>query len=203
VSVGAPGTDIVGLGLDGGVVGGQAGSAFAAALVAATVADVRAAFPDLGPAQLIDRIRATADRPGVAIPDPALGWGVVNPVTALTAPVDTNVPPVSRPAVSPSPSSTNSASTNSASTNLASSAVAPTVPGAVNVVLPPEPADNSWAIVIAAMMLVLAAVAVAVVAGVRRATARKWRPAAENNGRPAGVTANSPGNRLPQSPGGP
>ena len=194
VSVGAPGTDIVGLGLDGGVVGGQAGSALAAALVAATVADVRAAYPDLGPAQLIDRIRATADRPGVAIPDPALGWGVVNPVTALTAPVDSNVPPVSRPAVSPSPSTTNSASTNSAS-----SAIAPTIPGAVTVVLPPEPADNSWAIVIAAMMLVLAAVAVAVVAGVRQARARKWRPAA----RPAEVIGNSAGNRLPQSPGGP
>ncbi len=93
VSVGAPGTDIVGLGLDGGVVGGQAGSALGAALVAATVADVRSAFPDLSPEQLLDRIRATADRPGVAIPDPALGYGVVNPVTALTAPLDRTASP--------------------------------------------------------------------------------------------------------------
>ena len=97
VSVGAPGTDIVGLGLDGGVVGGEAGSALAAALVAAAVADVRSALPDLTPEQLLDRVRDTADRPGVAIPDPALGWGVVNPVTALTAPLDNNLPPSAVP----------------------------------------------------------------------------------------------------------
>lgn len=148
VSVGAPGADIVGLGLDGGVVGGQAGSALAAALVAATAADVHSAFPDLHPEQLLDRIRTTADRSGVAVPDPSLGWGVVNPVTALTAPVDRDVP-----------------------------SAAPTAPGAITVALPPEPADNRWAIAVAAMMLVLAAIAAAVVAGARRATARHWRAA--------------------------
>lgn len=104
-----------------------AGSALAAALVAATVADVRSVFPDLSPAQLGDRIRATADRPAAEIPDPALGYGVVNPVTALTAPLDRNA--------------------------------SPAVAGAVTVAPAPEPADNNWAIAVAATLLVLAAIA--------------------------------------------
>ena len=87
VTVGAPGVDMVGIGLDGGYVGAQQGSALAAAIVAATVADLRVTFPELTPAQLRERLAGTADRPGVAVPDAALGWGVVNPVTALTAPI--------------------------------------------------------------------------------------------------------------------
>lgn len=150
VTVGAPGVDLVGLGLDGGFVGGQSGSAPAAAAVAATVADLRARFPELTPAQLRDRIAATADRPGVAVPDPTIGWGVLNPVTALTAPVQP------------------------AATAVVSTAAAAALP----VLLPPEPPNNNWAVVVAGIMLVLAAAVAAVVSGVRRASARRWRPAA-------------------------
>ena len=83
VTVGAPGVDMVGIGLDGGYVGAQQGSALAAAIVAATVADLRVTFPELTPAQLRERLAGTADRPGIAVPDAALGWGVVNPVTGI------------------------------------------------------------------------------------------------------------------------
>jgi hypothetical protein len=163
VSVGAPGTDIVGLGLDGGVVGGQAGSALAAALVAATVADLRTSFPGLSPQQLEERLIATADRPGSAVPDSALGWGVVNPVTALTAPLFGKLPaagPLAGTAVLPA-------------------SAAPSAPGGVTIRLPPVPADSSWAIVVAVILLVVAVAAVAIVAGVRRARARGWRPAGD------------------------
>jgi len=192
VSVGAPGVDIVGLGLDGGVVGGQAGSAMAAALVAATVADARTAFPGLLPDQLRNRIRSTADRPGTAVPDPSLGWGVVNPVTALTAPFDATVP-----TAPPTVQSTAAQAAAVQSAPLAASRPTP-VPTAVVVTLPPEPADNSWAIAVAAMLVAVAAVAAAVVAGVRRARTRDWRPADEADG-PGGSPTTSEVNPRPST----
>ena len=127
VTVGAPGVDLVGLGLDGGFVEAQSGTPPAAAAVAATVTDLRARFPGLTPAEIRDRLISTADRPGTAVPDPGLGWGVLNPVSALSAPL-----PVAGP-------------------------VASTAPVPMTVVLPPEPTGNDWAITIAAIALALAA----------------------------------------------
>ena len=170
VTVGAPGVDMVGIGLDGGYVGGQQGSALAAAIVAATVADLRVTFPELTPTQLRERLAGTADRPGVAVPDPALGWGVVNPVTALTAPI--GVP--GTPAADGGTSTTQTGATGTGAIAVPGSSTA--APG-VQVTLPPEPADNRWALVVAGALLILAAAAAALVVGVRRARARKWRPA--------------------------
>ena len=172
VTVGAPGVDMVGIGLDGGYVGAQQGSALAAAIVAATVADLRVTFPELTPAQLRERLAGTADRPGVAVPDAALGWGVVNPVTALTAPI--GVPGTLAADSGTSTTQTGAAATGAGAVPVAGSSIpAP----AVQVTLPPEPADNRWALVVAGALLILAAAAAALVVGVRRARARKWRPA--------------------------
>jgi hypothetical protein len=177
VTVGAPGVDMVGIGLDGGYVGAQQGSALAAAIVAATVADLRVTFPELTPAQLRERLAGTADRPGIAVPDAALGWGVVNPVTALTAPI--GVPGTLAADSGTSTTQTGAAATGAAATGAGAVPVAgSSIPApAVQVTLPPEPADNRWALVVAGALLILAAAAAALVVGVRRARARKWRPA--------------------------
>ncbi|MET0965918.1 MAG: S8 family serine peptidase [Nakamurella sp.] len=152
VTVAAPGADLLGFGLTGDFVTGLGGSAYAAALVAATVADLRATHPELTPANLRQRLIATADRPGVAVPDPAVGWGVINPVTALTAPTtDAGPTPASAAVASP----------------------------AVVVDLPPEAVDNSWSITIAGLLLTLAGGIAAVVSGVRLAARRRWRPATD------------------------
>ena len=59
----------------------QNGTSFAAAFVSGVVALVRAHYPDLKAAQVVQRIRDTAD--GAA--GPGTGNGLVNPVEALTA----------------------------------------------------------------------------------------------------------------------
>lgn len=78
----------------------QDGTSFAAPFVAATAALVRERFPRLSAEEVVNRIEATADRPGVTVPDPSYGYGVVNPYLALTAVRDdTRVVPEERPPV--------------------------------------------------------------------------------------------------------
>ena len=95
------------------------------------------------------------------MPDQNVGWGVINPVSALTAPVG---------GASPTPAPPSAAVS------------------AVVVDLPPEAPDNSWSIVIAGLLLALAGGIAAVVAGVRRAGRRKWRPATEQAPTPRATT---------------
>ncbi|MEZ0108674.1 membrane-anchored mycosin MYCP [Catenulispora sp. EB89] len=62
------------------------GTSYASAFVAGTAALILAVHPGLTPDQLIQRIEATADRPNTGyLPDPRIGWGVVNPYRAVTA----------------------------------------------------------------------------------------------------------------------
>ncbi len=93
VGVAAPGTDIVSLtnatrGLagafrsDDGSIPVQ-GTSFAAPYVAGTAALVRSRFPQLSAAQVIERIMRTAHGSGSGH-DVAVGYGVVDPVAALT-----------------------------------------------------------------------------------------------------------------------
>jgi type VII secretion-associated serine protease mycosin len=86
VSVVAPGVDIVGPGAGGpGLVVGEQGTSFAAPFVAGVVALVRSHRPGLTAAQVKHRIEVTADRPAArALPDPAYGFGLVNPNRAVT-----------------------------------------------------------------------------------------------------------------------
>jgi membrane-anchored mycosin MYCP len=61
------------------------GTSYAAPFVAGVAALVRAYHPALTVAQVKHRLEATADRPPANAPDSGLGWGVVNPLTAVTA----------------------------------------------------------------------------------------------------------------------
>ncbi|WP_405003367.1 S8 family serine peptidase [Kitasatospora purpeofusca] len=98
VDVTAPGEGLLAAGPGGGTFT-VSGPSYAAALVAGTAALVLGRSPSLTVEQLADRLRSTAYRPGTALPDPAVGWGAVDPVTAVGAPA------AAGPAAAPAPTS--------------------------------------------------------------------------------------------------
>ncbi len=92
VAAAAPAENIIALGYDGAPVNalqGQDGpipingTSFAAAYVSGLAALLKEQFPDLTPAQIINRITATARHPGGGV-DNYVGAGVIDPVAALT-----------------------------------------------------------------------------------------------------------------------
>jgi membrane-anchored mycosin MYCP len=92
VGAAAPAENIVALGYDGNPVNalqGQdgpvpiGGTSFAAAYVSGLAALLKQRFPDLTPAQIMNRITATARHPGGGV-DNYVGAGVIDPVAALT-----------------------------------------------------------------------------------------------------------------------
>ncbi|MCV7352732.1 type VII secretion-associated serine protease mycosin [Mycobacterium parmense] len=92
VGAAAPAENIVALGPDGEPVDALpgkdgpvpiAGTSFAAAYVSGLAALLRQKFPDLTPAQILNRITATARHPGGGVDD-AVGAGTVNAFAALT-----------------------------------------------------------------------------------------------------------------------
>ena len=99
VSVAAPGTNITSLDpapssqptlanqvVEGGKSGPIQGTSFAAPYVAGLAVLVRAEFPKLNARQVMKRIEATAQHPGAPSGhDQYIGYGVVNPIAALTA----------------------------------------------------------------------------------------------------------------------
>jgi membrane-anchored mycosin MYCP len=108
VSVAAPGTDIISLdpanpkGLANQTVDDKGnaqpiqGTSFAAPYVAGLAALVRERFPDLSARQVMDRIKSTASHPAATNGhDNLVGYGMINPVAALTAfiPAEENIPP--------------------------------------------------------------------------------------------------------------
>ncbi|MGW4890025.1 type VII secretion-associated serine protease mycosin [Streptomyces murinus] len=66
------------------------GTSYAAAYVSATTALVRSAFPRLTAGQTVRRLISTARRPGSGNHDNQYGYGLVNPLAALRAPVAAN-----------------------------------------------------------------------------------------------------------------
>lgn len=116
VSVAAPGTGIISLDStpgSGRLVNAQPGrdglvtidgTSFAAPYVAGVAALVRARFPALTAAEVINRITATAHAPGTGRDD-AIGYGVVDPVAALTDLIPRDVRPgaASRAIAPPAP----------------------------------------------------------------------------------------------------
>lgn len=111
VSIAAPGTDIEGLsarddGLMNAVDGpdntllAPSGTGFSAAIVSGVTALVRAKYPQLSAHQIINRLTRTARPPARGV-DNQIGYGVVDPVAALTwdVPDGPVVPPerLSRP----------------------------------------------------------------------------------------------------------
>ncbi len=108
VSVAAPGTQIISLdpansqGLANQTVDekNQAspiqGTSFAAPYVAGLAALVRQRFPDLSAKQVMNRIKTTAAHPAATGGrDSLVGYGMINPIGALTAfiPAEENIPP--------------------------------------------------------------------------------------------------------------
>jgi type VII secretion-associated serine protease mycosin len=84
VSLVAPGVDVLGLGPGGPGHWKGSGTSYSAPFVAGVAALVRAYHPNLSAAQVKHRLLTTANHPAVTLPDPALGWGMVNPLSAVT-----------------------------------------------------------------------------------------------------------------------
>ncbi|MGE2817897.1 type VII secretion-associated serine protease mycosin [Mycobacterium heidelbergense] len=94
VGIAAPGTDVIGLSpRDDGLINAidgpdntllvPAGTSFSAAIVSGVAALVRAKFPQLSAYQVINRLTRTARAPARGV-DNQIGYGVVDPVAALT-----------------------------------------------------------------------------------------------------------------------
>jgi membrane-anchored mycosin MYCP len=93
VAVAAPGEQIVSLAPDGpGLINAWQdqrglvplnGTSFAAPFVSGVVALVRSRFPDLSAGQVMELIKRTAHTGGAG-PDSATGYGVIDPIAALT-----------------------------------------------------------------------------------------------------------------------
>lgn len=82
-------TDLVGETSDGRTVP-IVGTSFATPYVAGTVALVRQRYPELTAREVIDRLTATAHQPGGGW-NPQVGYGLVDPVAAVTAPAPGDV----------------------------------------------------------------------------------------------------------------
>ncbi|WP_322411843.1 S8 family serine peptidase [Microbacterium invictum] len=87
IGVAAPSENLLGVSADGRVVSWN-GTSGAAPIVAGVAALVRSAYPELDAANVINRIIATARPvPGVAVPDPLYGYGLIDASAALSATV--------------------------------------------------------------------------------------------------------------------
>ncbi|SHN03004.1 type VII secretion-associated serine protease mycosin [Cryptosporangium aurantiacum] len=114
----APSTELTAAGLDHGYWRVQ-GTSFGAPMVSATAALIRSRYPDLTAANVVNRLISTADDEGTPGRDSQYGFGIVDPVGALSEPV----PAVNRNPLLSSPATNQGGSAPSASP-------APTVPSA-------------------------------------------------------------------------
>jgi membrane-anchored mycosin MYCP len=150
VGLAAPGAQVVSTGPRGrgNLTGGGAG--VATAFVAAAAALVRSYYPQLTAAQVVHRLEATVDRPGTALPDPQLGYGIVDPYAAVTAVL---------------PEEWGSR--------------AQAAPAAPALRLPPRPVPVTWPLTAALTVLgssaVLVTIVAAAIAVVRHGRRRHWR----------------------------
>jgi hypothetical protein len=91
VALAAPGVDIVSSN-PGGKYGKGVGTSAATAIIAGVAALVRAKYPELSAAEVVHRLTATATDKGPPGRDDEYGYGIVNPVAALTADVPALTP---------------------------------------------------------------------------------------------------------------
>jgi len=153
----APGVDIVGLSRGGRSHIQDSGTSYASPFAAGVAALVRAYHPGLSAAQVKHRIEATADHPATTLPDPAMGWGVVNPWAAVTTEL-----PEERGSV-----------------------VVPGAPAAINP--PAPPVADTWArdnaMTFGAVAALIAVVVVGLGLVLPRGRRRGWQPAGAHGSR--------------------
>ncbi len=127
------------------------GTSDSSAIVAGVAALVRAKYPDLDAANVINRLITTADHHGSPGRNPQYGYGIVDPVKALTAHVPhVNANPLGEPEAAPTTSHTPEAASTTTTKNRNS---------------------GTAAIVIVAAILLLAAIIIVVL--LRRRARRK------------------------------
>jgi membrane-anchored mycosin MYCP len=131
----------------GGLVSVE-GTSYAAPLVSGLAALIRSRYPEATAAEVRTRIETTADHPSTDLPDPRVGYGVINPLAAVTA-----VLPPEGPPSAPPPSA------------------AP-----LGVVPRQDAALKAWALGVSAVAVLLAALLVSGSPVVRRGRRRGWRP---------------------------
>ncbi|GAA4573252.1 hypothetical protein GCM10023176_37900 [Micromonospora coerulea] len=104
VDIAAPGLDIVGPAPQGSgyLAEPQGGTSFAAAYVSGAAALVRAAHPELSPADVALRLTRTADNPPEGH-NAEVGYGVVNPYRAVTSLLGTRTDPPPGAMAEPTP----------------------------------------------------------------------------------------------------
>ncbi|MBM7490359.1 type VII secretion-associated serine protease mycosin [Micromonospora luteifusca] len=108
--IAAPGDDIYNAGRDNGYGWGD-GTSDSTAIVAGIAALIRSKYPNLDAPNVINRIIRTARDAGPAGRDPQYGFGLIDPVTALSA----NVPPVTaNPLLDPTAATADPAPTQTA-----------------------------------------------------------------------------------------
>ena len=83
--------------MDHGGLVSVGGTSFAAPMVSGLAALIRSRYPKVTAAEVRARIEATADHPSTDLPNPQVGYGVINPLAAVTA----VLPPVRSPAALP------------------------------------------------------------------------------------------------------
>ena len=156
-SLGAPGWDVVTLApssASGQAWQSERGTSFAAPLVAGAAALVMQRYPKLTAQEVMERLETTADRAGVAVPDPQIGWGIVNPYRALTDPF------VGAPVTPSPPKSTATA-----------------VPANPLTQPPPDLTARNIALGIAGGSVAVVVLTLIVVRSVPAGRRRRWRPA--------------------------
>jgi membrane-anchored mycosin MYCP len=148
----APGSGLLSVAPRGNGNVTASGSGVAVGFVAGAAALVRAYRPALKAGEVRHRLEATADHPTGRLPDPAVGYGTVDPVAAVTTALpEESGEPAPEPHVRP-----------------------------VRLVLPPAPDRDAEhrAVITAAVVASVAALGWLVGATVRRGRRRGWRPGA-------------------------
>jgi membrane-anchored mycosin MYCP len=103
VDVVAPGVGVAALGISGTGPLEVTGTQYAVSFVAGEVALVRARFPQLTAAQVVHRVKATADPTGSSAGANEFGTGLINPQLAVTRIIPEENPSSSPPATPPQP----------------------------------------------------------------------------------------------------